>query len=189
MLTATYHAPLGDIELVAGERGLAGLWFVDAPPRDADELVARAARLEVRDAESGGAACAPSDPADAASAAVLRHAWGWLNAYFAGQRPRWVPPMHFESTEFVHGVAAEVLSIEFAHAVPVDRLAEKLAVRAGAIGACGCGRVLSARSVADALASIPVRLVIPTHRVLTDVESQHAAELREFEMGMIKSVR
>ena len=62
MLTATYQAPLGDIELVSGERGLAGLWFVDAPPRDADELVARAARLEVRDAESGGAACAPTRP-------------------------------------------------------------------------------------------------------------------------------
>lgn len=189
MLAATYHAPLGDIELVAGERGLVGLWFVDAPPCDADALLARAARIEVRDAESGCAACAPSDSADTASAAVLRHAWGWLNAYFAGQRPRWVPPVHFESTELVHAVAAEVLSIEFAHAASVECLSEKLAVRAGAIGAYGCGRALSPRAVADALASIPVRIVIPTHRVLTDVESPRAAELREFEMGMIKSVR
>ena len=187
MLAATYHAPLGDIDLVAGERGLVGLWFVDAPPRDADALYARAARLEVRDAESGGAACTPSDPADTASAAVLRHAWGWLNAYFAGQRPRWVPPVHIESSEFAHVVAAEVLGIPFAHVRAADRIACAVADRMRGEALRPSGRLEPL--IVEALDSMPVQLIIPVHRVPRDSERPYAGKLRAFEKRTENSAR
>jgi len=126
MITTIYHSPLGDISLAATARGLAGLWFrgVDcAPSMCADsarfdmnggglidpDSAATVEEIEGCDALSGARPMCASSPAHGSAIAVLERSWAWLNAYFAGQAPRWVPPMDFGGDDFEHAVCVALL--------------------------------------------------------------------------------
>ena len=110
------------------------------------------------DALSGGAGMAAADPADAAAASVLSRAWAWLNAYFAGQAPCWLPPLHMEETALSHAVWSEALTIPAGGAVELAAFARRVAARPGALDdgvslgtATGLG---AAASVADVVAGL-----------------------------------
>lgn len=222
--------------------GVAGS-MVGAEPSDCayESLAADAAALAVdgadcvmpgSDALSGGAGMAAADPADAAAASVLARAWAWLNAYFAGQAPCWLPPLHMEETALSHAVWAEALTIPAGGAVELATFARRVAVRPGALDdgvplgaaagsgaaagvvgtdpgaaasvagvaagceaalgdafgradghACGCavdGALV--RAVSHALATCPVAVMVPCHRVAGAPVPQ-AMRLRAFERG------
>lgn len=174
MITTIYHSPLGDISLAATARGLAGLWFreVDCAPSmcadsarfnmnggglidpvaaDADE------EIEGCDALSGAHPMCASSPAHGSAIAVLERSWAWLNAYFAGQAPRWVPPMDFGGDDFEHAVCVALLGVPYGEVVTIDDVAASVASRiGGALDVC---------AVRDAALRCPVRVVVPVHRV------------------------
>lgn len=166
MITTTYRSPLGDIELAADARGLAGMWFADAAapvlscPMDAE--------VDVRDAVSGGGEGAV-DPAHAAALAVLERTWAWLNSYFAGQTPLWLPPLHEAGTELGHAVRVALLEIPHGATVPFGEFARMVAQRCGFVdGIAGEGSISPDRIVRELMDS-PLSLVVPLHRV-TDGE-------------------
>lgn len=174
MITTIYHSPLGDISLAATARGLAGLWFrgVDC----ASSMCADSARFDMNggglvdpdpaatveeiegcDALSGAHPMCASSPAHGSAIAVLERSWAWLNAYFAGQAPRWVPPMDFGGDDFEHAVCVALLGVPYGEVVTVDEVAASVASRiGGAPDVC---------AVCDAALRCPVRVIVPIHRV------------------------
>lgn len=165
MITTTYHSPLGDITLAADAQGLTGLWFVgqsyygatltgdersfdmhegafSAVETDAavcDSPVVADEVIEGCDATSGGNPMSVSDPQNTAAVSVLERAWAWLNAYFAGQAPRWTPPLHVEGTEFQHAVWVALLEVPYGQTVTYGELARKIGGRRALASSCGRG--------------------------------------------------
>ncbi len=165
MIITTYHSPLGDITLAADAQGLTGLWFVgqshygatltgdersfdmqkgafSAVETDAavcDSPVVADEVIEGCDATSGGNPMSVSDPQNTAAVSVLERAWAWLNAYFAGQAPRWTPPLHVEGTEFQHAVWVALLEVPYGQTVTYGELARKIGGRRALASSCSRG--------------------------------------------------
>lgn len=196
MITTVYHSPLGDITLAADARGLTGLWFDgqahfastlggDEPFFDmeggafrlsgSDEEmgegpltvpVGACEEIEGFDAVSGSRPMVAENPENAAAVGVLERAWAWLNAYFAGQAPCWIPPLHFEGTEFQHAVWVSLLEIPYGETVSYGDLARRVSRREGRGDECGRDAGASARAVGRAVGSNPISIIVPCHRVV-----------------------
>ena len=165
MVTTTFASPLGDILLAADARGLTGLWFENQAhfgstlTKEGHEQ-----HLEGADAESGSGGIEDAGPANAAAAAVLERAWAWLNAYFAGQEPRFTPPLHMIGTAFQREVWAELLRIPRGAVVTYGEVAERVAAR----HRCPANPdpVVSPRAVGAAVGRNPISIIVPCHRVV-----------------------
>lgn len=131
-----YASPLGAMVLAADAQGLCGAWFADAP----------AARIP------DGASLSGDSP-------VLRAAMQWLDAYFAGQQPAPLPPLHLRGTAFQKLVWAALLEIPCGQTVSYGTLAQQLAAYRNV-------RRLSAQAVGGAVGRNPILLFVPCHRVL-----------------------
>lgn len=197
MVITTYHSPLGDIALTADERGLTGLSFLDAdegtrtsnrgarsfdmhtgvfeeergdggersaggiPPLCVEEISGS-------DACSGSLGMTAEDARNAAAVSVLERAWAWLNAYFAGQAPRWTPPLHVEGSDFQHAVWVVLLGVPYGRVITCEELAQSVFERSGRLCSCdphGRDGALYLHEIAIAVADNPVSVIIPSHRV------------------------
>ena len=96
-----YDAPLGRILLAADEVGLTGLWF-DGAKYFADGLPAEHTERETP---------------------VLSEARRWLDLYFAGQEPGFLPPLHPAGSAFQQAVWALLLQIPYGQTVTYGELA------------------------------------------------------------------
>ena len=94
MVTTTFASPLGEILLAADGRGLTGLWFEGQEHFGSTLLKEDTEHVEGADAVSGTGGMSSVSPAHGAASSVLERSWAWLNAYFAGQEPRFTPPLH-----------------------------------------------------------------------------------------------
>ena len=142
MVTTTFASPLGEILLAADGRGLTGLWFEGQEHFGSTLLKENAEHVEGADAVSGAGGMSSVSPANGAASSVLERSWAWLNAYFAGQEPRFTPPLHLIGTAFQREVAAR-------HRVPGNE-----------------APVVSPRAVGAAVARNPVSIIVPCHRVV-----------------------
>ena len=109
MVTTTFASPLGEILLAADGRGLTGLWFEGQEHFGSTLLKESAEYVEGTDAVSGAGGMQTVNPANGAASSVLERSWAWLNAYFAGQEPRFTPPFPFIGSGVPfdwHGVSA-----------------------------------------------------------------------------------
>ena len=91
MVTTTFASPLGEILLAADGRGLTGLWFEEQEHFGSTLLREDSEHVEGADAVSGTGGMSSVSPANGAASSVLERSWAWLNAYFAGQEPRFKP--------------------------------------------------------------------------------------------------
>lgn len=76
--TTHYDSPLGSILLEADEKGLSGLWF---------------------DEEKSDARCLPPEHRKG-TLPVLDKTKRWLDIYFAGHAPDFMPPLHITGSSF-----------------------------------------------------------------------------------------
>jgi methylated-DNA-[protein]-cysteine S-methyltransferase len=100
-----------------------------------------------RAAEGGG-------PAAPAADAVLDEARRQLGEYFAGERREFDIPLRLEGTQFQRRVWDALRSVSYGETVTYAQLARAI------------GRPNAARAVGAALASNPLPLVLPCHRVV-----------------------
>ncbi len=135
--TATWPSPLGPIVLRAEDGALTGLWFADQAncPQVSDRLVP---------AEN----CPALDPARR-----------WLERYFSGRDPGFVPPLRLGGTEFQCAVWALLSAIPYGATRTYGDLAAQLA------RARGLER-MSAQAVGGAVGRNPISLIVPCHRVV-----------------------
>ena len=135
--TQHYESPLGGILLAADETGLTGLWF-DGEKHYADNL---AAEHEARDTQALGAAKR------------------WLDVYFAGKEPDFLPPLHPIGSAFRQEVWQLLLEIPYGQTTTYGALARRLAERRGL-------RHMSAQAVGGAVGHNEISILIPCHRVV-----------------------
>lgn len=129
--TYNYSSPLGEILLAANDNGLTGLWFYGAKYFAADLEDARTEKLTP----------------------VLRQTLRWLDIYFSGSEPDFMPPLELRGSDFRRRVWAELAKIPYGETVTYGEIAKKLGVK-------------SAQAVGGAVGHNPVSIIVPCHRVL-----------------------
>ena len=133
----TYHSPLGNILLVADDTGLTHLDFENTfKPRPGDaDAVSR-----------------PEHP-------ILKQAEHWLDLYFAGQVPDFLPPLHLQGTSFQESVWHLLEKIPYGETTTYGALAKEIARQRDM-------KRMSAQAVGNAVGSNPVSVIVPCHRVI-----------------------
>ena len=126
-----YSSPVGRILLAANEKSLTGLWFYGAKYFAADLEDARTEKLTP----------------------VLRQTLRWLDTYFSGSEPDFMPPLELHGSDFRRRVWAELAKIPYGETVTYGEIAKKLGVK-------------SAQAVGGAVGHNPVSIIVPCHRVL-----------------------
>ena len=132
-----YDSPLGGILLAADEIGLTGLWF-DGQKYFARDLPAE--RVE-------------------RSTPVLSEAKRWLDVYFTGKEPDYMPPLHPAGSAFRQSVWDILLQIPYGQTTTYGALAGELARQRGLTH-------FSAQAVGGAVGHNRVSIIIPCHRVV-----------------------
>ncbi|MCI8549541.1 MAG: methylated-DNA--[protein]-cysteine S-methyltransferase [Lachnospiraceae bacterium] len=101
----TYQSPLGEILLAADEAGLIGLWF-DGEKFYADSL----------------------DPEhEERNVPVFDVVKKWLDIYFSGHEPDFMPPVHMIGSEFRQQVWKILREIPYGETITYGALAKRLA--------------------------------------------------------------
>lgn len=123
--TKIYVSPLGEILLAAEDNSLIGCWFV------------------------GQKHFPDSLPLEHSDAPVLLQAEQWLDIYFSGQQPDFMPPLTPKGTSFQLQIWEKLITIPYGKTVTYGELLPG-----------------SARAVGAAVGRNPISLFIPCHRVV-----------------------
>ena len=83
----------------------------------------------------------------------------WLDLYFAGQEPGFLPPLHPAGSTFQQAVWALLLQIPYGQTVTYGELARQLAEKQGRPR-------MSAQAVGGAVGHNKISIIIPCHRVV-----------------------
>ena len=137
IFTRYYASPLGNILLAADETGLTGLWF------EGQKYFAQGLPEERREAETP----------------ILAEAKRWLDIYFSGEKPDFLPPLHLTGSQFRQDVWNILLEIPYGQTRTYGEIAKKLAERRNLPH-------ISAQAVGGAVGHNPVSIIIPCHRVV-----------------------
>ena len=135
--TQHYDSPLGGILLAADVVGLTGLWF------DGQKYFARGLSPEREERELP----------------VLLEAKRWLDIYFTGKEPDFLPPLHSIGSAFRRSVWEILLQIPYGRTTTYGEIARQLA------GTAGLSR-MSAQAVGGAVGHNEISIIIPCHRVV-----------------------
>ncbi len=132
-----YHSPLGEITLACRDEGLTGLWF-DGQKHYGSTL---------------------TDIKTEADTPVMSLAVRWLDEYFSGHEPQFMPPVSLLGTPFSRLVWQRLTEIPYGTTLTYKELTLRMAAR----GECGEGAV---RAVAAAIGRNPVSIIVPCHRII-----------------------
>lgn len=135
--TQKYTSPLGGILLAADEIGLTGLWF-DGEKYFADNL--------------------PPEHTEA-KIPVLAETERWLDMYFAGKEPDFLPPLRPVGSPFRQAVWEILLQIPYGKTVTYGDISKQLAKKMGL-------KKMSAQAVGGAVGHNEISIIIPCHRVV-----------------------
>ena len=84
----------------------------------------------------------------------------WLDSYFAGAAPDWLPPMRLDgATPFRRLVSEEMKRLPFGTVVTYGDIAKRIAAKLGKVR-------MSAQAVGGAVGWNPICILIPCHRVI-----------------------
>ena len=132
-----YDSPLGDILLAADETGLTGLWF-EGEKYFANNLPQKHIRQETP---------------------ILSETKRWLDIYFTGKEPDFMPPLHPIGFSFRQAVWSILLQIPYGQTVTYGEIAQQLARQQGIAR-------MSAQAVGGAVGHNEISILIPCHRVV-----------------------
>lgn len=135
--TQRYNSPMGGILLAADEIGLTGVWF------DGQKYFARGLPKERTDRNTP----------------VLSAAKCWLDVYFTGREPDFMPPLNPIGSEFQRAVWELLLQIPYGQTTTYGALAQELAKRQELAH-------MSAQAVGGAVGRNKISILIPCHRVV-----------------------
>lgn len=132
-----YDSPLGGILLAADEIGLTGLWF-DGQKYFAHGLPAERVERNTH---------------------ALSEAKRWLDVYFGGREPDFMPPLHPIGSAFRRDVWDILLQIPYGQVTTYGEIARRLAAKQGLPR-------MSAQAVGGAVGHNEISVIIPCHRVV-----------------------
>lgn len=135
--TYEYNSPLGTITLACAGKYITGLWF--NVQRHFGNILPR--ETEEKDMP------------------LFRDAKRWLDIYFSGREPDFLPPLRYDSTPFRKAVCDIMLTIPYGKTTTYGEIAEIIAKQKGI-------EKMSAQAVGGAVGHNPISLLIPCHRVV-----------------------
>ena len=135
--TAAYQSSVGDVLLAADETGLTGVWV------EGEKFYALSLDPEHEERETP-------------IFAITRR---WLDIYFSGHEPDFMPPVHMIGSEFRRCVWELLLQIPYGTTVTYGDLARQVARRRGL-------RRMSAQAVGGAVGHNEISIIVPCHRVV-----------------------
>lgn len=134
---STYESPLGEILLAADEEGLTGLWF----------------RGQKYFAAGLG------ENTETGSLPVFEETERWLDLYFQGRQPDFLPALHMQGTPFQKLIWELLLQIPYGETTTYGALAKRAAALLGRTS-------MSAQAAGGAVGHNKISLLIPCHRVV-----------------------
>ncbi|MGM9738722.1 MAG: methylated-DNA--[protein]-cysteine S-methyltransferase [Candidatus Cryptobacteroides sp.] len=138
---AQYSSPLGGILITGCADGISGLWFDGQKHYAAGFNAGDAVYVNRNDNEMIAMACE------------------WLDRYFSGSVPDFIPPISLKGTVFRMKVWNALLRVEYGRTVSYRDIAEMIADgKAEPSTLC--------RAVGSAVGHNPVSLIVPCHRVI-----------------------
>ena len=135
--TCKYKSLIGDILLAADEIGLTGLWF---------------------EGQKYFANTLPKDHIQQETE-ILTEAKKWLDVYFSGREPDFLPPLHPIGSPFRRAVWDLLLQIPYGQTTTYGELARQLAAQQGRA-------TMSAQAVGGAVGHNEISILIPCPRVV-----------------------
>ncbi len=135
--TYEYNSPLGAITLACDGEHITGLWFNGQR---------HFGNILPRETEQKGMP-------------LFRDAKRWLDIYFSGREPDFLPPLRYDSTPFRKAVCDIMLTIPYGKTITYGEIAEIIAKQKGI-------EKMSAQAVGGAVGHNPISLLIPCHRVV-----------------------
>ena len=141
MIYRTYYlSPLGRMLLAADDLGLAGVWFERQKyfgefPGHMNFVFAEKENC------------------------ILKDALRWLDIYFSGQKPDFLPKLHLIGTDFQREVWDILLEIPYGQTVTYGEITRKIADKRGL-------KTMSAQAVGGAVGHNRVSVIVPCHRVI-----------------------
>ncbi len=135
--TNHYNSPLGGITLASDGEALTGLWF------DGQKYFGATLTGEREEKELS----------------VFQQVKQWLDIYFTGKAPGFIPPLLMKTTPFRKAVWKVMLEIPFGETMTYGEIAGKVAKEKGLSR-------MSARAVGGAVGHNAISLIIPCHRVV-----------------------
>ena len=135
--THHYNSPLGGITMASDGNALTGLWF------DGQKYFASTLGKEHEEK----------------MLPVFEQADRWLDLYFSGSIPDFLPPLSIKTTEFRKAVWEILQAIPYGETRTYKEIARLVAKKKGL-------PQMSARAVGGAVGHNPISLMIPCHRVI-----------------------
>ena len=129
-----YQSPLGAMTMSSNGEALTGLWF------DCSQQNSRLLKGAKREKANN-------------FSKVFEEAEDWLNIYFSGKAPNFIPNISLVGNEFRKAVWDILLSI------PYGEIADMIAKERGI-------KRMSAQAVGGAVSYNPISLIVPCHRVV-----------------------
>lgn len=133
----TYSSPIGGILLAADDIGLTGLWF------DGEKFYAKSLEPEHIDKE----------------VPVFKEVKRWLDFYFSGKNPDFMPPIHMIGSAFQLSVWNILAEIPYGQTTTYGEIARQIAARRGVDR-------MSAQAVGGAVGHNEISIIVPCHRVV-----------------------
>lgn len=133
----TCQSPLGGILLAADEYGLTGLWF------EGEKFYALSLDPEHEKKE----------------VPILSEVRRWLDIYFSGREPDFMPPVHMIGSDFRLCVWELLRKIPYGKTITYGELAKQIARSRGLPR-------MSAQAVGGAVGHNEISIIIPCHRVV-----------------------
>lgn len=135
--TTTCQSPMGELLLAADETGLTGLWF-DGGRYFAEGLDPENEKRELP---------------------VFETVKKWLDIYFSGRKPDFMPPLHMIGSPFQLSVWKHLLEIPYGKTVTYGELAKRIALERGR-------ERMAAQAVGGAVGHNKISILVPCHRVV-----------------------
>ena len=136
--TNTYESPLGHILLAGDDEGLTGLWFTEG-----GRYIAKGLRKDA----------VPRDTD------YFDRTKEWLDIYFTGKDPGFMPKIHLVGSGFRNRVGEIMCEIPFGETVTYGQIARRIAKERGL-------ERMSAQAVGGAVGHNPICIIVPCHRVV-----------------------
>jgi len=136
--TNTCESPLGKLLLAGDEEGLTGLWFMENSRYYAQGLHKDAAEREME---------------------YFDQTKRWLDIYFTGRDPGFMPRIHLVGSDFRNRVGEILCEIPFGATVTYGQIAKQIAKERGIAR-------MSAQAVGGAVGRNPICILVPCHRVI-----------------------
>lgn len=136
-ITSIYDSPLGAITLASDGEYLIGLWFNDQKYFGSTLT----SDFIVKDLP------------------VFIQTKKWLDTYFEGHEPPFLPPLKFNATPFREMVWSILLTIPYGTIITYKDIALEIAKKTGQ-------KSMSAQAIGGAVGHNPISLIIPCHRVV-----------------------